>query len=235
MLAWLSVWSEMQTCILPSWCHCHSCFSKIQIGFTFLVLAYPGSPGKGPLNGCVLRVLSFVVAGEHSANIHRCIVAYISDSFLLSSALLPVSFRQFYPAMMLSLDHTVWFHQHFRTDDWMLYDCESPRMSQCRIELFICLFLIFMPPAELLDTVKARKLAYYGHTTRKQGSCLEKEIMPGTSQVHAGEEDQDHARPGWTTSRRGQDSPWKSQSEWQRTDKWRKYVHGVANPQIEDG
>ena len=30
-----------------------SCFSKIQIGFTFLVLAYPGSPGKGPLNVCV--------------------------------------------------------------------------------------------------------------------------------------------------------------------------------------
>jgi len=26
-----------------------------------------------------------------------------------------------------------------------------------------------------------------------------------------------HARPGWTTSRRGQDSPWKSQPEWQRT------------------
>ena len=24
VLAWLSVWSEMQTCILPSWCHCHS-------------------------------------------------------------------------------------------------------------------------------------------------------------------------------------------------------------------
>ena len=34
-------------------------------------------------------------------------------------------------------------------------------------------------------------------------------------QVHAGEED--HARPGWTTSRRGQYSLWKSQSEWQRT------------------
>ena len=30
-----------------------SCFSKIQIGFTFLVLAHPGSPEKGPLNGCV--------------------------------------------------------------------------------------------------------------------------------------------------------------------------------------
>jgi len=29
-----------------------SCFSKIQIGFTFLVPAHPGSPRKGPLNGC---------------------------------------------------------------------------------------------------------------------------------------------------------------------------------------
>jgi len=27
-----------------------SCFSKIQIGFIFLVLAHPGSPGQGPLN-----------------------------------------------------------------------------------------------------------------------------------------------------------------------------------------
>jgi len=30
-----------------------SCFSKIQIGFTFLVPAHSGSPGKGPLNGRV--------------------------------------------------------------------------------------------------------------------------------------------------------------------------------------
>jgi len=30
-----------------------SCFSKIQIGFTFLVPAHLGSPRKGPLNGCV--------------------------------------------------------------------------------------------------------------------------------------------------------------------------------------
>ena len=33
---------------------------------------------------------------------------------------------------------------------------------------------------ELSHAVKARKLAYYGHTMRKQGSCLEKEIMQGT-------------------------------------------------------
>jgi len=33
---------------------------------------------------------------------------------------------------------------------------------------------------ELLNTVKARKLTYCGHTMRKQGGYLEKEIMQGT-------------------------------------------------------
>ena len=33
-----------------------SCFSKIQIGFTFLVPACPGSPGQRALNGCVLLI-----------------------------------------------------------------------------------------------------------------------------------------------------------------------------------
>ena len=49
VLAWLSVWSEVQTCICPADAtatHCLSCFSEIQIGFTFLVPALPGSPGK---------------------------------------------------------------------------------------------------------------------------------------------------------------------------------------------
>ena len=44
VLAWLSVWSKVQTCIWSVWCHCHSL--SLQIGFTFLVPAYPGSPGK---------------------------------------------------------------------------------------------------------------------------------------------------------------------------------------------
>jgi len=37
-----------------------SCFSKIQIGFTFLVLAHPGSPGQRDVKrvcGCVVVVL----------------------------------------------------------------------------------------------------------------------------------------------------------------------------------
>jgi len=40
-----------------------SCISKIQIGFTFLVPAHPGSPGQRPLNGCacVIYLADFVV------------------------------------------------------------------------------------------------------------------------------------------------------------------------------
>jgi len=37
-----------------------SCFSKIQIAFTSPVPAHLGSPGKGPLNGCVCVCLCVV-------------------------------------------------------------------------------------------------------------------------------------------------------------------------------
>ena len=53
VLAWLSVWSDMHMAQLMPLPLTVSCFSKIQTGFTFLVSADPGSPGKGPLNGCV--------------------------------------------------------------------------------------------------------------------------------------------------------------------------------------
>jgi len=49
VLAWLSVWSEMQTCMWPSWCHCHSLSLapvKSRLVFTFLVPAYLSSPGQ---------------------------------------------------------------------------------------------------------------------------------------------------------------------------------------------
>ena len=40
-----------------------SCSSEILIGFTFLVLASPGSPGKGPLNGCACVCVTSGVLG----------------------------------------------------------------------------------------------------------------------------------------------------------------------------
>ena len=56
VLAWLSVSLERGADLYygpadATATHCH--FSKIHISFTFLVPTHPGSPGKGPLNGCV--------------------------------------------------------------------------------------------------------------------------------------------------------------------------------------
>ena len=87
---------------------------------------------------------------------------------------------------------------------------------------------------ELLDTVKARKLAYYGHTTRKQGSCLEKEIMQGTM---PGARRQGRPRTTWMdniktwTGSPEEDSVRMTEDRY----KWRKYVHVVANPRVESG
>jgi len=46
VLAWLSVWSDLHMAQLMPLPLTVSCFSKIQIGFTFLVPAHPASPRK---------------------------------------------------------------------------------------------------------------------------------------------------------------------------------------------
>ena len=56
VLAWLSVWSELQTCIQPSWCHCHSlslASVKSRLVLLFWYRLTRVVPDKGPLNGCV--------------------------------------------------------------------------------------------------------------------------------------------------------------------------------------
>jgi len=62
VLVWLSVRSEVQN-PLPITL---SCFSKIQIGFTFLVPADPGSPGQRAVKrvrACVCLLPSFSSSG----------------------------------------------------------------------------------------------------------------------------------------------------------------------------
>jgi len=56
VLAWLSVWSEGQTCIQPSWYHCHSLSlasvkSRLVLPFWYWLTRVV--PEKGPLNGRV--------------------------------------------------------------------------------------------------------------------------------------------------------------------------------------
>ena len=60
VLAWLSVWSEVQTCIRPSWCYCHSLSlapvkSRLVLPFWYRLTWVV--PEKRPLNGCVCYLL----------------------------------------------------------------------------------------------------------------------------------------------------------------------------------
>ena len=63
VLAWLFVWSEVETCIWPSWCHCHSLSlasvkSRLVLPFWYRLTRVV--PDKGPLNGvCALPCLLY--------------------------------------------------------------------------------------------------------------------------------------------------------------------------------
>jgi len=87
---------------------------------------------------------------------------------------------------------------------------------------------------ELLDNVKAWKLAYYGHTMKKQGSCLEKEIIQETL---PGARRRGRPHTAWIDNIK----TWtglpveESVRMTEDRDKCRKYVHFVANPRIQDG
>jgi len=58
VLPWLSVWSEVQTCIWPL---TFSCFSKVQTGFTSLLPAHPGSTGQRAVKRVCVCCLSAAV------------------------------------------------------------------------------------------------------------------------------------------------------------------------------
>ena len=54
VLAWLSFWSKVQTCVWPSWCHSLSLASvKSRLVLPFWYWLTWVVPEKGPLSGCV--------------------------------------------------------------------------------------------------------------------------------------------------------------------------------------
>ncbi len=66
-------------------------------------------------------------------SLHRRLLAYVSDYYLLDTAVLPhgISFLTA-KAIMASIDHAVWFHRPLRVDDWLLYALDSPSASGAR-------------------------------------------------------------------------------------------------------
>jgi acyl-CoA thioesterase-2 len=65
--------------------------------------------------------------------LHRRLLAYVSDFFLLDTATLPHGTSFLRPSLvMASIDHAMWFHRPLRVDDWLLYAMESPSASGAR-------------------------------------------------------------------------------------------------------
>jgi acyl-CoA thioesterase-2 len=71
-----------------------------------------------------------VEALPDDADLHRNVLAYVSDYQLVSTATLPhgIHFAEG-NVQLASLDHAMWFHRPFRVDEWLLYTMESPNSS----------------------------------------------------------------------------------------------------------
>ena len=84
VLAWLSVWSEVQPCIWPSWCHCHSLSlapvkSRLVLPFWYRLTQVVLE--KRPLNGCCwwkLHKFSFPHFGGSVADSYKSFIKSIA-------------------------------------------------------------------------------------------------------------------------------------------------------------
>jgi acyl-CoA thioesterase-2 len=65
--------------------------------------------------------------------LHRAMLTYATDMTLLGTCMLPhgVSWMNG-KVQTASLDHTVWLHEPFRFDDWLLYTTDSPWAGHSR-------------------------------------------------------------------------------------------------------
>jgi len=82
-----------------------------------------------------MRQIWFKVVGRlpDDERLHRNLLAYASDFFLLGTSMLPHGTSEFEGRLiMASLDHAIWFHRPLRVDDWLLYAMESPSASGAR-------------------------------------------------------------------------------------------------------
>ncbi len=76
------------------------------------------------------RAVSAVPGGE---TLQRCLLAYVSDFYLLETATLPHGISSLSGrAIVASIDHAMWFHRPLRVDEWLLYAVESPSASGSR-------------------------------------------------------------------------------------------------------
>ncbi len=100
-----------------------------------------------------------------NADLHRNVLAYVSDYQLVSTATLPhgIHFAEG-NVQLASLDHAMWFHRPFRVDEWLLYAMESPNASGGR-GLALGQVLHARRPARGVDGARRRRARWSGRPT----------------------------------------------------------------------
>jgi acyl-CoA thioesterase-2 len=64
---------------------------------------------------------------------HGCLLAYVSDYHLMTTAMRPHGYSLGSSGVMVaSIDHAMWFHRPVRVDEWLLYTIESPAAAGAR-------------------------------------------------------------------------------------------------------
>lgn len=87
-------------------------------------------PKRPPYQQVWLRLIDKV---DDAPELHRALLAYASDFYLLGTTTFPHGISYYQPnVQMASLDHAMWFHRPFRVDDWLLYSLDSPTAQNAR-------------------------------------------------------------------------------------------------------
>jgi acyl-CoA thioesterase-2 len=96
----------------------------------FRMVPMTQEPGGIPRRAAWFRVIAPIA---DDPILHQAVLAYASDYGFLPTALLPHGVPIRDPRLQLaSLDHTLWMHRPFRTDDWLLYVMDSPSAAGAR-------------------------------------------------------------------------------------------------------
>lgn len=103
--------------------------------FTFRLVQSFGPEQSSAAKPEPARQVWFKAMGQlpDDERLHRSLLAYASDFFLLGTSMLPHGPSKLDGRLvMFSLDHAMWFHRPLRVDDWLLYAMESPSASGAR-------------------------------------------------------------------------------------------------------
>lgn len=121
---------------------------------------------------------------------HQSMLAYASDFALISTSLRPFQMNRSTAkhklSMLVSLDHTIWFHEPFQADDWLLYVMESPRTAGGRGLAFGRIYSrdgVLVASTAQEGVARAKDLGS-DHETIEFETHIRKKGLPGTVDVN---------------------------------------------------